>query len=174
MDCIMVTPPRSQKNTIIPCQGCSLHYPYYIGSLKSKCILQIKYSNTILIHTLSLEQKKRTFSSINYRYGKFQLLKYSHPYYRLLTYNGHLIQHNRLNRSHSLLSVLPNNNTNTLPNHSLINILIENSDIANDLKHLTDLLSPFLNIDFYTDGSYSSDATDNEFFMVDYFQPTRR
>lgn len=26
---------------------------YTIGSLKSKCILQIKYSNTILIHTLS-------------------------------------------------------------------------------------------------------------------------
>ncbi|GBC33865.1 uncharacterized protein OCT59_019209 [Rhizophagus irregularis] len=24
--------PRSQTNTIIPCQGCSLHYPYYVGS----------------------------------------------------------------------------------------------------------------------------------------------
>ncbi|CAB4426582.1 unnamed protein product [Rhizophagus irregularis] len=24
--------PRSQTNTIISCQGCSLHYPYYVGS----------------------------------------------------------------------------------------------------------------------------------------------
>ncbi|CAB4426581.1 unnamed protein product [Rhizophagus irregularis] len=108
--------------------------------------------------------KKKLLPVVNYHYDKFHILKFNHPHYCLLTYNDYLIQHNHIPSTRSLLSLPPNSNLNSSYNHNLMDQLIVNREIINELKYLSDLLSSFNFIDFYTDGSYDSEANQNERF----------
>ncbi|GET65651.1 ribonuclease H-like domain-containing protein [Rhizophagus irregularis DAOM 181602=DAOM 197198] len=54
--------PCSQTITIVPCQGCSQHFSYYVGNLKPKCIIQIKHLDLIVVDTLT--KKKNNWQSL--------------------------------------------------------------------------------------------------------------
>ncbi|PKK57146.1 hypothetical protein RhiirC2_798598 [Rhizophagus irregularis] len=88
--------PRSLPNTIIPCQGCDQHFSYYVGDLQSKCILQLKHQDLLLVDILS-KQKKMSLTTVgNRNVNSFQLLKYSHPSYRISAFNDYLIQNKKV------------------------------------------------------------------------------
>jgi ribonuclease HI len=144
--------PRSFPTILLPCEGCSLHYLYYVGSLKPKCIIKISYSKATNITLLSFSQRQRILGLSQRRTNMIQIAKHSHPYYRLLAYNDFLVQHNLIAPSSNFLAPIPGNNSLARKNLSLIDRLFDHDDIKKQFSLL----------DFYTDGSYKSDAAPPE------------
>ncbi|CAB4426586.1 unnamed protein product [Rhizophagus irregularis] len=88
----LYTTPRSTPNIIVRCQGCAQHFSYYVGDMRPKCIIQVKHKDLILIDTLPKKKKEELYPRPNIPINNFQLLKYSHPNYRLTAFNDYLIQ----------------------------------------------------------------------------------
>ncbi|PKY52616.1 hypothetical protein RhiirA4_425410 [Rhizophagus irregularis] len=76
--------PRSQPTSIVPCQGCAQHFCHYIGSCKPKCIIQVRHLHLLSITAISKKNKELIFPIARQRHNTFNVLQYSHPYYRLL------------------------------------------------------------------------------------------
>lgn len=162
------TTPRSRPTTIVPCQGCTLHTPYYVGSLLPKCIIACRYSNTIQIDPSTLKKKKEHFPIISLNYSKFQLLPHNHPYYRLLTYNDYLITHNLHSVQRQITAPPLIEITCARPfstNEALIPKIIEPTAVAEELIRLSNILLPFNIIDFFTDGSFNPEISEGELHM---------
>ncbi|CAB5192257.1 unnamed protein product [Rhizophagus irregularis] len=157
--------PRSLPNTIVPCDGCDQHFSYYVGDLRPKCILQIKHQDLLLVDLLSKKQKMELTTFNNRNVNSFQLLKYSHPNYRLLAFNDYLVQQKKIppfiDRPIAPPTIIRSNSNNA----HLISNLIENDNIIKELQGIADTLNPFNHIQFYTDGSYYSDFSNNELPM---------
>ncbi|PKK57024.1 ribonuclease H-like protein [Rhizophagus irregularis] len=116
----------------------------------------------LLVETLS-KQKKLNLTNINNRnVNTFQLLKYSHPSYRISAYNDYLIQQKKIPPCIDLPITLPIPIRPHNPNDYLISSLITQDSIISDLKNLALMLSDFTELKFYTDGSYQSINIDNE------------
>ncbi|PKY33184.1 hypothetical protein RhiirB3_451909 [Rhizophagus irregularis] len=157
--------PRSLPTTIVQCPGCDQHFSYYVGDLRPKCILQIKHQDLLLVETLS-KQKKLNLTNVNNRdVNSFQLLKYSHPSYRISAYNDYLIQNKKIPPCIDLPIAPPAPNQPYNPNDNLISSLILQDSIISDLKNLALMLSDFTILQFYTDGSYQNNSTGNELPM---------
>ncbi|PKY41146.1 hypothetical protein RhiirA4_454667 [Rhizophagus irregularis] len=133
--------PCSQPITIVPCQGCSQHFSYYVGNLKPK------------------------FPAPTQRHNTFNVLKYSHLHYHLLAYNDHLIQHGHIPSMNFTPSAPPSLDTRIPPNHKLISQLVDNDNVVKDLQNLFNVLAPFIELEIYTDGAYDCEFAQNEFPM---------
>ncbi|CAB4424282.1 unnamed protein product [Rhizophagus irregularis] len=160
--------PRSIPNTIIRCPGCSSHYSYYVGDLRPKCIIQIKHKDLILTTCLSKKKKEDLIRSPNVPFNSFQLLKFSHPHYRLLAYNDFLIQQNHNSTIDFRPVGVPQeniNNDNIRTNIRLINSLFQAQNIKDELGNIAFGLSTFPQLDFYTDGSFNDDTSEESFPM---------
>ncbi|PKB98799.1 hypothetical protein RhiirA5_463562 [Rhizophagus irregularis] len=157
--------PRSQPNTLIRCEGCSQHFTYYVGDLRPKCILQIKHQDLLLVDLLSKKKRQELTTFSNRNVNSFHLLKYSHPYYRLLAYNDFLYQQKKIPPFIGRPIAPPNINRPLFSNDNIISKIIENDEIVKELQDLARTFNPFLQLDFYTDGSYTADFLFNEFPM---------
>jgi ribonuclease HI len=145
---------------IINCQGCNLHFPYYIGDLRPKCIIKIPYSKSLSINVLSKQQSSSIIPQAKI------ITRHSHPYYRLLAYNDFLASTGRINSLNLTVQSPPSTiDSNSAKNIKLINALISHSSIQHLLIEKSRILHPFVNIDFYTDGSFSQHFEPNEFPM---------
>lgn len=100
--------PRSTPNIVVACNGCSLHFPYYIGSQNPKCIIKINYYwAAISINSLTTSQKWNKDELAGININRTQVLKYSHPHYRnlvpstihnnILTPATNFLSHTKLN-----------------------------------------------------------------------------
>ncbi|PKY63027.1 ribonuclease H-like protein, partial [Rhizophagus irregularis] len=90
----------------------------------------------------------------------FQLLKYSHPNYRLTAFNDHLIQQG-YNSTVNFRPINPPvqdslNVSHSLRNTELIKTLFDDVAIVEDLQGIAVTLAPFSDLEFFTDGSYDS------------------
>ncbi|PKK59217.1 ribonuclease H-like protein [Rhizophagus irregularis] len=127
----LFTTPRSSPNIITRCQGCAHHFSYYVGDMRPKCIIQIKHKDLLLTDVLPKKKREKLYPRPNIHINNFQLLKYSHPHYRLLAFNDFLIQQGH-------------NSTK----------LFDDAKIVQDLEGISLTLSPFLSLEFFTDGSF--------------------
>uniref|UniRef100_U9T1V0 Uncharacterized protein n=1 Tax=Rhizophagus irregularis (strain DAOM 181602 / DAOM 197198 / MUCL 43194) TaxID=747089 RepID=U9T1V0_RHIID len=126
---------------IVQCPGCDQHFSYYVETLS--------------------KQKKLNLTNVNNRdVNSFQLLKYSHPSYRISAYNDYLIQNKKIPPYIDLPIAPPAPNQPYNPNDNLISSLILQDSIISDLKNLALMLSDFTILQFYTDGSYQNNSTD--------------
>ncbi|POG62909.1 ribonuclease H-like domain-containing protein [Rhizophagus irregularis DAOM 181602=DAOM 197198] len=154
------TSPRSTPNILIRCQGCAQHFSYYVGDMRPKCIIQVKHKDLILLEALPKKKKEDLFPRPNVPIKDFQLLKYSHPNYRLMAFNDHLIQRG-YNSTVNFRPINPpiqdnSNVPNTLRNMDLITKLFDDLKISEDLQDIATTLAPFIDLEFFTDGSYDS------------------
>jgi ribonuclease HI len=153
------------RKKIIPCEGCSQHFNYYVGDLRPKCVIQIKHQDLILIEAFTKKKRDEQIRSLISHIKLFNLLKYSHPYYRLLAYNDYLIQHGQLVSTDLRPIPVPDQPTRPLSNDRIIARLIDNDQIIQELQDISRTLVPFKTLDFFTDGSYEKDFTTTEFPM---------
>ncbi|CAB5181195.1 unnamed protein product [Rhizophagus irregularis] len=154
------TSPRSTPNILIRCQGCAQHFSYYVGDVRPKCIIQVKHKDLILLEALPKKKKEDLFPRPNVPIKDFQLLKYSHPNYRLMAFNDHLIQrgYNSTVNFRPIHPPIQDNSLvpNTLRNMDLIMKLFDDLKISEDLQDIATTLAPFTDLEFFTDGSYDS------------------
>ncbi|CAB4435335.1 unnamed protein product [Rhizophagus irregularis] len=163
------TTPRSTPNIIIRCQGCAQHFSYYVGDMRPKCIIQVKHKDLILIEALQKKKRENLYPRPNIPINSFQLLKYSHPNYRLMAFNDHLIQKGY----NSTINFRPINPpvqdsleiSPPLRNLDLIKKLFDDVAIIEDLQGIAVTLAPFNNLEFFTDGSYDSTHVMSGFSM---------
>lgn len=156
--------PRSIPTTLIPYQGCDLHHPSFLGSLAPRCIFYTKLNSTIVIELLSKKDITRIYPTYNFSAlpKHFYVARYSHPHYRLLTYNDYLIQRSGIPVDHtSLLHSLPNIRISTT-SAKLISDLIRPITIGNELTQRAEVLSSFTTLSIYTDGSLVGNPSDDE------------
>ncbi|PKY62229.1 ribonuclease H-like protein [Rhizophagus irregularis] len=161
--------PRSTPNVIVRCPGCARHFSYYVGDLRPKCIIQVKHKDLILLDILPKKKREEVRLPLNIPVNNFQLLKYSHPYYRLLAFNDFLIQQG-YNSTVDFRPVNPplNNNSQITPpsiNKMLITKLFDDIKIIEDLIEISTTLSSFIDLEFFTDGSYEPTHTQEGFPM---------
>ncbi|PKK58109.1 hypothetical protein RhiirC2_796850 [Rhizophagus irregularis] len=154
----LFTTPRSSPNIITRCPGCAHHFSYYVGDMRPKCIIQVKHKDLILADVLPKKKQEELHPRPNIHINNFQLLKYSHPHYRLLAFNDYLIQqgHNSAVNFRPIHppSLTDQSNLNSLPNIPLIKKLFDDVKIVKDLQGISLTLSPFLSLEFFTDGSF--------------------
>ncbi|PKY23739.1 hypothetical protein RhiirB3_438036 [Rhizophagus irregularis] len=152
------TTPRSLPNIITKCQGCAQHFTYYVGNLRPKCIIQVKHQDLILIDAFSKKKREELSPRPAITINSFQLLKYSHPHYRLLAFNDFLLQQGHNSTVDFRLIAPPSLNSDSVirssTNDKLITCLIDDIKIAEDMKVISINLSSFTILDIYTDGSY--------------------
>ncbi|EXX61834.1 hypothetical protein RirG_167440 [Rhizophagus irregularis DAOM 197198w] len=135
--------PRSQRNTIIPCQGCNL----------------------LLTEVLSKKKRQELSTSSNRNINSFHLLKYSHPHYRILAYNDFLYQQKKIPPRLDRPIAPPQLSRPTFSNNTFINQLLEDDMIVKELQDIARTLNPFNVLVFYTDGSYNVEFLSNEYPM---------
>ncbi|PKY59604.1 hypothetical protein RhiirA4_482478 [Rhizophagus irregularis] len=161
--------PCSTPNIIVRCQGCAQHFSYYVGDLRPKCIIQVKHKELILFDTLSKKKREDLYPRLNIPIKDFQLLKYSHPHYRLLAFNDFLIQqgHNSTINFRPINPPSDDNSHNIISpiKKMLITKLFDDVKIIEDLLEISLTLSPFTNLEFFTDGSYEPTHTQEGFSM---------
>ncbi|PKY59867.1 ribonuclease H-like protein [Rhizophagus irregularis] len=165
----LYTTPRSTPNIIVRCQGCAQHFSYYVGDMRPKCIIQVKHKDLILIEALPKKKKEDLFPRPNIPINNFQLLKYSHPNYRLMAFNDHLVQQG-YNSTVNFRPINPPihdnlNVPNPLRNMDLIKKLFDDMKISEDLQGIAATLAPFIDLEFFTDGSYDSTNSQAGFSM---------
>ncbi|PKY59553.1 hypothetical protein RhiirA4_515610 [Rhizophagus irregularis] len=166
---LLLVSPRSTPNIIVRCQGCAQHFSYYVGDMRPKCIIQVKHKDLILIEALSKKKKEELYPRPNIPINNFQLLKYSHPNYRLMAFNDHLIQQG-YNSTVSFRPINPPtqdnlNIPNFLRNMDLIKKLFDDIKISEDLQGIAVTLARFIDLEFFTDGSYDSTNSQAGFSM---------
>ncbi|CAB4436858.1 unnamed protein product [Rhizophagus irregularis] len=161
--------PRSTPNVIVRCPGCARHFSYYVGDLRPNCIIQVKHKDLILLDILPKKKRDELQFPLNIPVKNFQLLKYSHPYYRLLAFNDFLIQqgHNSTVTFRPVNPPLNNNSHSTPPpiNKMLITKLFDDVKIIEDLIEISTTLSTFTDLEFFTDGSYEPTHSQEGFPM---------
>ncbi|PKC05193.1 hypothetical protein RhiirA5_378822 [Rhizophagus irregularis] len=134
--------------------------------MRPKCIIQIKHKDLILTTCLSKKKKEDLRNLTNVTLDSFQLLKYSHPHYRLLAYNDFLIQRGHNSTIDFRPAGIPRTDNNTInDNTRLIDSLFQERKIKEDFVNLASGLCEFTYLDFYTDGSFDDNASDGEFPM---------
>ncbi|PKK59981.1 hypothetical protein RhiirC2_794015 [Rhizophagus irregularis] len=130
----LFTTPRSSPNIITCCLGCAQHF------------------------LITLKKREELYPRPNIHINNFQLLKYSHPHYRLLAFNDYLIQqgHNSTVNFRPIHppSLTDQPNLNSLPNTTLIMKLFDDVKIVEDLQGISSTLSSFSHLEFFTDGSF--------------------
>jgi ribonuclease HI len=161
--------PRSTPNIITRCQGCAQHFCYYVGDMKPKCIIQVKHKDLILIDVLSKKKREELYPRPNIPINNFQLLKYSNPHYRLLAFNDFLLQqgHNSTVNFRPINPPVINDQNQVCRSRNipLIAKLFDDIKIIEDLQGICATLSPFLDLEFFTDGSYEPTNSQEGFTM---------
>jgi hypothetical protein len=120
-----------------------------------KCIVQISYDRVINLVTLLKRQRQKIINNyqVTSRLNTTHITKHSHPYYRLLTYNDHLLR-NHFTPSIPLPLLTPTSpNVPRTENNRLIFTLITHVNVCTKLNHISSLLQNFDFLEFYTDGS---------------------
>ncbi|GBC05593.1 hypothetical protein RclHR1_06300002 [Rhizophagus clarus] len=92
--------PKSRDNTLQRCEGCNLHYPYYIADLRPKCIILQALDKSLDLKIKrkgTLPDNQNALLTRNLQKGSFCQTTKSHHTLRTLAYNDYL-------RIHQLLS----------------------------------------------------------------------
>ncbi|GBB83345.1 hypothetical protein RclHR1_10070007 [Rhizophagus clarus] len=85
--------PNSRPNFLQPCEGCNLHYPYYIADLRPKCILffAIDRNLNLKIHNNQHRVDRNSLLRTTERHtNKRVQTTQSHHSLRTLAYNDYL------------------------------------------------------------------------------------
>ncbi|GBB86128.1 hypothetical protein RclHR1_12590009 [Rhizophagus clarus] len=154
--------PNSCPNFLQPCDGCSLHYPYYIADLRPKCILffAIDRSLNLKIHNNSYRVASNSLWRTTDRHeNKRVQITQSYHSLRTLAYNDYLRTHQLLNTESC---VIPDNTSlpsillsNRFPSFLYYFFLLSSDAVAILFDFYNILCSSSLDnvIDIYTDGA---------------------
>ncbi|GBB91969.1 hypothetical protein RclHR1_19460001 [Rhizophagus clarus] len=155
--------PNSRPNFLQPCEGCSLHYPYYIADLQLKCILFFAIDRSLYLkilnnpHQVNDNSLRRTTE----RHMKKRVqTTQSHHSLRTLAYNDYLRTHQILDienhRTSEDISLPFNLISNRYPSTFLHNFFLLSSDTVMTLFNFYEILVSFsqdTTIEIYTDGA---------------------
>lgn len=149
--------PRSYPTILQPCQGYSLHSPYFTGSLRPKCTIRLLYRSSILIEMQHKATSREILANLHLSTSQHFIAHRSHPLYRTLAYNDYLVRSRITDANAPTLHPAPLGH-NVVPNaqpNQLITKLISDSSIQQDLIRLATSVREFQQLSFYTDGSYN-------------------
>jgi ribonuclease HI len=137
--------PHSTTNILIPCQGCSLDEPYYLGDIHVPCKTSLISGHCINIH-VSVHDKHKNKQFQSYRTTK------PHTHYRALAFHDYRLRVPAKNlptpfQPSSLME------GETSSNKFLINSILLPVAHFDRLITLSDELSSYQVLEFYTDGS---------------------